>query len=136
MNDHVVLRAVARALIPFMVLFGFYVIMYGEAGPGGGFQGGVILAAAFILNTLVFGKDATLRALPEKLTDALCCIGVLIYAGVGVYAWLKGGAFLGYSVLLPDPAKGQLIGIILVEIGVGITVASVMLTLFHALYKE
>ena len=52
MSDYLVLRVIAKLLIPFILLFGFYVQMHGDYGPGGGFQAGVIVAAAFILYAL------------------------------------------------------------------------------------
>ena len=134
MNEQVILRVVTKLLIPFILLFGFYVIMHGEISPGGGFQGGVILAAAFILYALVFGVRQTRRVLWRRVSDALASIGVLIYAGVGVATILLGGLFLDYNLLNPaDAPAGQALGIILVELGVGITVAAVMITIFNEL---
>jgi len=132
MRNQVILRVVAKLLIPFILLFGFYVIMHGEVSPGGGFQGGVILASAFILYALVFGVKQGQRVLSRRVTDTLASLGVLLYAGVGVTTMLAGGAFLDYSLLVPaDPPSGQALGITLVEIGVGVTVAAVMITLFN-----
>lgn len=134
MNDQVILRVVTKLLIPFILLFGFYVIMHGELSPGGGFQGGVILAAAFILYALVFGVRQTRRVLWRRITDALASIGVMIYAGVGVTTMLLGGSFLDYNLLNPaDAPAGQALGITLVELGVATTVAAVMITIFNEL---
>jgi multicomponent Na+:H+ antiporter subunit B len=133
-NDQIILRVVTKLLIPFILLFGFYVIMHGEISPGGGFQGGVILAAAFILYALVFGVRQSRRVLWRRVSDALASIGVLIYAGVGVATILLGGLFLDYNLLnAADPPAGQALGITLVELGVGITVAAVMITIFNEL---
>jgi multicomponent Na+:H+ antiporter subunit B len=133
-NDQIILRVVTKLLIPFILLFGFYVIMHGEISPGGGFQGGVILAAAFILYALVFGVRQSRRVLWRRVSDALASIGVLLYAGVGVATILLGGLFLDYSLLNPsDAPAGQALGITLVELGVGITVAAVMITIFNEL---
>ncbi len=59
-------------------------------------------------------------------------LGLLLYIGVGVVAMLKGGTFLNYSVLEHDPVHGQHLGILLVELGVGTTVAGVMISIFYA----
>lgn len=137
MRDAVVLRTTAKLLMPFMMVFGLYVIFHGEAGPGGGFQGGVILAAAFILYALVNGIDKLETIVPERLTDILAALGVLIYAGTGVYTMLAGGAFLDYARITPaNPEAGQAWGMTIVESGVGMTVASVMLTLFREFATE
>ena len=58
--------------------------------------------------------------------------GALLYGAVGVASMLLGGNFLDYSVLASDPIAGQHIGIILIELGVGITVTGVLLCVFHA----
>lgn len=133
MRDQKILRVVTKLQIPFVLVFGFYVLTHGELGPGGGFQAGVILGAGFILYGLVFGIDAKHRVLPRKVTDILAGLGVLLYVGVGTVNMLSGHAFLNYAAITPDaPADGEAWGMTLVEYGVGITVAAVMITLFNA----
>jgi multicomponent Na+:H+ antiporter subunit B len=127
------LRVVAKALFPFILLFGLYVQFHGDFGPGGGFQGGVIVAAGFILYGLVFGLADMQRTLPPRWVEVGSALGVLLYGGVGVYAMLNHGAFLDYNALDHHSAiHGQHRGIFWVELGVGITVASVMVGLFYA----
>tara|TARA_R110002072_G_scaffold46082_1_gene127829 strand:- start:7967 stop:8884 length:918 start_codon:yes stop_codon:yes gene_type:complete len=128
--DHLVLRVVTRILIPLILLFALYVQFHGEYGPGGGFQAGVIFAAALILYSILFGAAAARRILSDDETRVLAAIGLLLFASVGVMTVLMGGAFLDYSVLTEDPVAGQLLGIILVELGVGITVASMIFRTF------
>ncbi len=130
MNEYIVLRVVTKALLPFILLFGLYVQTHGDFGPGGGFQAGVIFASAFILYGLVFGIGATRRVFPSRLLLLLAALGVLIFAGVGVVALFMGGNYLEYAALADDPAFGNHIGIWLVELGVGMTVSSVMVTIF------
>jgi len=127
-----VLRVVAKLLIPFIMLFAFYVQFHGDYGPGGGFQAGVILAAAAILYGLVFGLEALRRFAPARAIELLIALGVLLYAGVGIVAMLRGGNFLEYGVLEHDASHGQHLGIFLVELGVGITVAAVMVAIYSA----
>lgn len=131
MKGNLILRVVSKFLIPLIVLFAFYVQFHGDFGPGGGFQAGVIFASAFILYALVFGLDAARRVTPPKILKLLASFGVLLYAGTGVASLLAGGAFLDYSLLADDPVAGQHIGILVIELGVGITVASVMLIIFY-----
>ncbi len=132
MSDLVVLRVVAKLLIPLILLFGLYVQTHGDFGPGGGFQAGVIFASAFILYALVFGTGNARRVAPPRLTSTLVSLGVLIFSGVGVAALLFGGDYLEYAAFADDPAHGNHIGIWLVELGVGVTVSAVMLTIFLA----
>lgn len=131
MNDQPIARILTKVLVPVILLFGLYVQVHGEASAGGGFQAGVILGAAVILYTLVFGLAAAQRALPHGVLYPGAALGVLIYGGVGIVAQLLGGNFLDYGVLAGDFVAGQKLGIILVEAGVGVTVASVMVILFY-----
>ena len=118
MKNDLVLRVVAKLLIPFILLFALYVQFHGDFGPGGGFQAGVIIAAAVIFYALIYGLPAARKAVPEPLVESMMAVGVLIYAGVGVAGLLLGGNFLDYFVLDPDPVHGQDRGIFWVEVGV------------------
>ncbi len=130
MRDQLVLHVIAKFLIPFILLYALYVQMHGEYSPGGGFQAGVIFAAAFILYALVFGFSHATRVVSLKALRILTVLGALIYGGTGVVSMLLGGNFLEYSVLAKDAVVGQKWGILVIELGVGITVFSVMLLLF------
>lgn len=132
MNEPLILRVVGKFLIPYILLFALYVQFHGDYGPGGGFQAGVIFASAFILHSLVSGVERASRVLPDGVLRIGAVLGVLVYAGTGVAAMLAGGSFLDYDVLGASPAAGQHLGILLVEFGVGLAVASVMLLVWQA----
>ena len=132
MQDRVILRVCAKILIPFILMFGLYVQFHGDYGPGGGFQAGVIFAAAFILYVLIYGLDTAKRVLPLGFAWFCGAFGVWIFAGVGVVTVIMGGEFLNYGVLADDPEHGQHWGILLVELGVLTTVFGVMVTIFYA----
>ncbi|HUH38511.1 MAG TPA: Na(+)/H(+) antiporter subunit B [Spongiibacteraceae bacterium] len=127
-----VLRVVTTFLVPLILLFALYVQFHGEYGPGGGFQAGVIFGSGFVLYALVYGVDHAERIVPALLLRLLAASGVLLYAGVGVATLLLGGNFLDYDVLAANPVTGQHIGIILIELGVLLTVASVVIMIFFA----
>lgn len=132
MKDQVILRVVTKVTVPFILVFGFYVITHGELGPGGGFQGGVVLAAAFVLYGLVFGLDDLEAIVPRRVSDALAGVGVLVYAAVGLAGILGGYNFLDYTPLqISGSEAAESWGMTLVEYGVGITVAAVMITVFR-----
>ena len=131
MKDQVVPRVVAKLLIPYMLLYALYVQWHGDYGPGGGFQAGVIFAAAVILYALIFDLGNAQRAIRPWVVNLLVPLGLLLYIGVGIVTILKGGVFLESGVLEHDPVHGQHLGILLVELGVGTTVAGVMLTIFY-----
>ena len=134
MKRHSILRIVAaKLLMPYVLLFALYVQFHGDFGPGGGFQAGVIFAAGIILYSLVFGLPAARRVAPPEAVEVLIALGLLIFAGTGVVTMLLGGNFLEYGVLNSHhPSHGQHWGIFAVELGVGITVAAVMIAVFFA----
>ncbi len=140
MRLDVILRVCSKLFIPFIIMFGLYVQLHGDFGPGGGFQAGVIIAAAVILYGIIFGKDAALRVAPRWIVELMVPLGVLIFAGVGVWSLVMGGEYLNYNVLLHagepigtyDAIHGQHWGVFLVEIGVLVTVASTMLAIFYS----
>lgn len=132
-GDRLVLRVVVKLLIPLILLFALYVQFHGDYGAGGGFQAGVIFATGFILYDLAFGEGNARLVLPPRLLHRLAAAGVLLYGAVGAFAMLRGRPFLDYSVLAEDPVQGQLLGILLVELGVGVTVFAVVMTIFFAL---
>ncbi len=129
MRHHIILRILSKLLIPFIMLFALYVQFHGDFGPGGGFQAGVIFGAAFILYALLFGLDELERVVPPRLLEILMAGGVLLYGAVGVATMILGHNFLGYNALAHG-THGQHYGILLIELGVGITVAAVMVSLF------
>lgn len=131
MRHHDILRIVAKFIIPLIMLFALYVQFHGDYGPGGGFQAGVIFASAFVLYGLIYGLDSSRRVVPPRLVRIIAASGVLLYVAVGVATMYWGGAFLEYNVLADDPVDGQHIGILLIELGVGMTVASVMVLFFY-----
>jgi multicomponent Na+:H+ antiporter subunit B len=129
-ND-IILRVIAKLLVPFMLLFALYVQFHGDFGPGGGFQAGVIAATGIVFYALVFGLAAGRRLVPDRLVEVMLAAGVLLYAGVGMAGLALGGNYLDYFVLHADPVHGQHRGIFWVEAGVALTVAGVMLKLFY-----
>ena len=138
MEHHLILRITAKLMLPIILIFALYVQFHGDFGPGGGFQAGVIFAAAFILYGLVFGLENATKVAPSIVVRVLAAVGVLLYAGVGVLTMFIGNNFLDYNALSAEPTHGQHLGIMLVELGVGITVAASMISLFYAYasYKQ
>jgi len=131
MTDHTILRVVSKLLIPYVLLFALYVQFHGDYGPGGGFQAGVIFAAGFVLYGLIYGLAEVRRVAPARIIEVLAAAGLLLFAGTGVVTMLRGGNFLDYGALNPAyPADGQHLGILIIELGVGITVAAVMIAIY------
>jgi len=131
MKEYIIIRVIARILIPFIQLYALYVIAHGELGPGGGFQGGVILSSSIILYVLAFGMDEGRKRISQKMSDILSSTGVLVYAMIGLLCVLAGGFYLEYDKLpLCTPKLASHLGIYGIEIGIGITVAAVLITIF------
>ena len=132
LRHHLVPRVVGRLLVPFIVLFGLYVQFHGDYGPGGGFQAGALISAGVILYALIDGEGRALEAVSPRFLKGMIAGGALLYVGVGIAGMLLGGNFLDYSVLAEDSVTGQHLGILLVEVGVGLTVTGTLLTVFHS----
>lgn len=133
-RETVVLRVVGKAIVPFILLFALYVQFHGDYGPGGGFQAGVIFAGGLIFHALIFGLDELQRAIPPVVVEIGIALGTLLYGGVGIVSMMRGGAFLDYGVLNHHSAvHGQHLGILLIELGVGITVTFVLVAIFYSL---
>ncbi|MDX9785565.1 MAG: MnhB domain-containing protein [Desulfobacterales bacterium] len=133
----VIIMVMCRFLIPFVQLFALYVIGHGHHSPGGGFQGGVILGAAVILFAVSRDLRSAIRRFSEKTVAYLLTLGVAIYAGTGALCLLMGGNFLDYGALAgllgTDPITARSHGILIVEIGVGLAVMAVMVSLYYNL---
>lgn len=129
-HDHAILRVVAKILLPLILMFALYVQAHGEYSPGGGFQAGVVFATALVLHALVFGVRAARAVAPEPWLERGMAAGLLLYGGTGVVTMLLGGAFLDYDVLAGDAVTGQHLGIVVIEIGVGLTVATALTAVF------
>lgn len=124
-HDSVLVRTLGHIVIPIAQLFGAYVLVFGQYGPGGGFVGGVVVAASMIMAILIFGVDSSDSVLARKLLhgDGL---GLLLFGGVGGLCLIGGGQFLNYSFLqIPgfDEASQHYIGILLTQLGVAMDVA-------------
>ena len=134
-SDAIIIKTVARILVPFIQLYALYVIMHGHHSPGGGFQGGVILGASMLLLLITHGIYEMRRRLSDKWVAVMSSLGLLIYAGIGVLCILFAGNLLDYgqlsSLLEVDPAKARSLGILGIEIGVGLAVMAVMISIFY-----
>ncbi len=127
----IIVKVVCRRLVPFVQIFGLYVIMHGHSSPGGGFQGGVILASSFMLLVLCDGLETVQRRFSVIMVNTATSTGVLLYAGVGVLCLLLGANYLDYSVL--PSAEPRSLGMLVIEVGVGITVTGALVSIFYDL---
>lgn len=135
-----IIKTVCRILIPFIQIYALYVVAHGDYSPGGGFQGGVIFGSSFILLAISYNLKTLMKRITEKFLGIFSAVGVLIYIGIGVIAMVMGGNFLDYSKLAPlvpmDPGHIRALGMLGVEIGVGIAVMAVMAIIYINIVSE
>ncbi|MAR19343.1 MAG: Na(+)/H(+) antiporter subunit B [Rhodobacteraceae bacterium] len=133
MKHHLILRVITKLLVGPIMLFAFYVQFHGDYSPGGGFQAGVIMAVGIIIYGIVFDMEHAKKVLPPWFVHKMLAFGVLLYTFTGVISFFRGQNFLDYSALSPhSPTHGQHYGILIIELGVGITVSGVMIAIFYA----
>ena len=137
-KSNLIILLVSRVASPFIMIFALYIIFHGHYSPGGGFQGGTMLAAALLLVRLAAGRKTSQLQFKRILGTPLGSIGVLIYFGTGFAALLSGGEFLNYR-FLPfagfTDAELRFLGILLVEIGVGLAVMAILVAIYDDLLE-
>lgn len=130
LKKHKILRVVIPIYLPYIFLYALYIQINGEVSPGGGFQAGVIFASGIIGYDLIYG----IKSLKEHFSKRALLLGgvagVILYAGTGIICMFMGGNFLDYSALAETQKTGQHIGIIAIELGVGLTVTSIMALIY------
>lgn len=124
----------SRLIIPVIVLFALYLQFHGEVSPGGGFQAGVLCGAAFIIYALS-DPNFLNTSFFNKLKN-IAVLGAGIYLVIGAISLVSNLEFLNYNIFSDNKLLAQKLGIILVEIGVGITVGAVMLLIYCCLALE
>ncbi len=128
----------ARLLSPYIMVFGWYVIIHGHYSPGGGFQGGALLAASVLLIRVAGGRRVARLQIQEFATTPLAIIGVVIYFATGLVSMAMGGYFLDYSALpIPgmDPAWLRYTGILIIEVGIGLAVMAILVMIYDNMVR-
>ncbi|ELZ40082.1 monovalent cation/H+ antiporter subunit B [Halorubrum californiense DSM 19288] len=129
-----VIMSTVKIVTPFAFTYGLFVTFHGGGSPGGGFQGGAIVAAVVFMIAFAFGIEATRQWLANTVVVALAVGGALVFAGIGLVPVALGGAFLQYELLpIPDPVKYGMEGVEI--LGIGTIVAGVLMGLFFVLAK-
>lgn len=137
LGDHqrIIVGTTCRLLVPVVQIFALYVIAHGHHSPGGGFQGGVILGASFILIALARDLGAALARFSERDFWMIAGAGILIYAGFGFACQFLGANFLDYGALEPlfrtdGPEMARSHSMLGVEVGVAFTVTTIMFAIY------
>jgi len=134
-KDSVIVDVVTRAMVPMIQIFALYVIFHGHYSPGGGFQGGALLAGSVLLQRVVFGDERSQRGFPRRMGTHFGIAGLFIFAGIGVITLLAGGNYLQYDQLPLDLEADMLRnwGILVAEIGVAFAVMGTLTSIFDDL---
>lgn len=135
-DDSPIVIMVSRALSPFIMLFGWYVIAHGHYSPGGGFQGGAMLAASLLLIRLSIGSNLGELQFKKVWGTPVGILGVFIFFGVGLIAMLLGGEFLNYEYFfIPSLTGAELrsMSILIIEVGVGLAVMGILVSIYDDL---
>jgi len=125
-------------MTPFIALFGLYVITHGHLTPGGGFQGGVILAAISIIFSIVYGSAFDYRRYSPQTKTALETGGAMIFLGLGLAGIILEGAFL-HNLGFLTAETGTLISagsIPYINIGVGFKVGAGLAIIFYSMIQK
>jgi multicomponent Na+:H+ antiporter subunit B len=131
-----VIMPTVKVVAPFAFTFGLFITFHGSGSPGGGFQGGAIMAAVVFMIAFAFGIESTRDWLANTVVVALAVGGALAFAGLGLVPVALGGAFLQYDLLpipILDPVKYGMEGVEV--IGIAPIVAGVLMGLFFLLAR-
>lgn len=139
MND-IIVKTITRMIVPFIQVYGIFIILYGHVSPGGGFSGGAMIGTSLILYTLVFGLKRGKKKFSHRVSEIAESGGILIFIAIGLIGMITVGRFLtNVEAGFPRGEPGALLSagmIPILMIGIGIKVASTMVTLFHILIEE
>lgn len=138
--DDLIVKTITRLIVPFIQVYGIFIILHGHISPGGGFSGGAVLGSSMILFTLSYGLTDATKKLPHKVTGVLESGGIIWYILLGLMGILLGGRFLSnkeVGFFMGQAGEILSAGIIpLITVAIGIKVASTVITLFHTIIEE
>lgn len=132
---------ITRRMVPFILMFGIYIILSGHLSAGGGFQGGVVIGAGFIIYTIVFGLEKARRYAPEDILKILNSLGMCIFVSFGFLGIIAGYTFLANRTAGIPPigqpgvllSAGTLLGI---NIGIGMNVSGAIIRIFYSFQEN
>ncbi len=135
--NNVILIEIGRIIIPFIQVFGIYVILFGHLSPGGGFAGGTVIGSSLILHRVIFGEEKTKEKLSYQRLIKLICGALIFYGGLKGYSFITGGAHI-HAPQMPLGIPGKLLSagyILPLNIAVGIIVCITVYIFFTLFYE-
>ncbi len=129
-NSSIINKIYTNLFIQFIVCFGFYILIFGEVSPGGGFQAGAIFASCFIGWDLS-SSNSSQPLVSKDLLIRLASLGIIIYILIGAGSFIYNSHFLDYSFIASDHPRAT--GIVLVEFAITLTVSTVLVLIYNEL---
>jgi multicomponent Na+:H+ antiporter subunit B len=136
-SPNLIVRVTSRFVAPIIQIFALYVLFHGHYSPGGGFQGGVMIAASVILLRLTIGSRETRALLLTSWATRGAALGALIFLAVGALAFRYGGEFLDYGMIpfSEDESMRRSHGILLIEVGVALACMTALVAIYDDLVE-
>ena len=137
--EDIIVRVIARLVVPFIQLYGVYVIFNGHISPGGGFAGGAILGSSMLLFALAFNLEGGSKKISHDASTLLESGGALWFGILGLIGIILGSNYLSNADAgFPLGTAGNLFSsglIFLATLAIGVKVASTVITLFYNLVE-
>jgi len=135
--DNLILTQIGKIIVPFIQVFGVYIILFGHLSPGGGFAGGTIIGVGFILYRLIFGKEVLRKKLKYDNLKGFLSISLIFYGTIKGYSFVTGGSNL-HAPSIPLGYPGRILSggyLVPLNISVGIIVSITIYFLFRLFYE-
>lgn len=138
--NNIILKSITRILFPFIIIYGTYVVFHGHLSPGGGFAGGTIIGAGFVLRALAFEKGEKMEILPYGIIKRAESMSMLWFVLLGMVGILISRSFLTNThpnISISKP--GYLLSgglILLLNLGIGVKVAATIISVFSSLEER
>ena len=135
-HDDLILMAGGRVIVPLILMFGIYIILNGNVSPGGGFSGGAVIGAGFIMYLSIYGYGPASRFMTLKVYRAATAIALGMYSLFKTYHFVTG--FIGMESIFSNGVPGTIFSggmLLYLNIFVGAVVAMTMYALFTLFRK-
>lgn len=137
-SDDPIVRLVVKIITPVILVFGVYIIFNGHLSPGGGFSGGAVLGAGFILFAMAYGEDFAAKIITPKIIRVVTISSLSFYCLAKSYSFFTGNEFNGIHSIITQGTPGNIVsgGLILpLNIAVGFVVCCTMYS-FYMVFKR
>ncbi|MEO0083899.1 MAG: MnhB domain-containing protein [candidate division WOR-3 bacterium] len=129
----IIVKTITRIIAGFIFLYGWYIVFHGHLTPGGGFAGGVILCASFVLLILSFGATEIRERTSSIFSSIFESLGGLLFLLVILLGFFTGAFFFTNVLPKGTPLKILSAGVIpIANIAIGIKVGAGLLSIFIA----